>query len=117
MQSSDFGEIFADIAGHTLYTGPPDLGHIREFLCDQACLDRVWQTVKADAEAKPTGDWSIVPDEHGAKVWAYRGNVLWTHARDTKPGDVGGDKWAAGVGNQGPGWSVIVRPRGTDDAP
>ncbi len=117
VQSSDFGEIFADRDGRTLYTGPPDLSHIRELLCDQACLDRVWKTVKAEADATSAGDWSVVSDEGGAKAWAYRGNVLWVHLRDTKPGDVGGDKWAAGVGNQGPGWSVIVRSRGTDDAP
>jgi predicted lipoprotein with Yx(FWY)xxD motif len=117
VQSSDMGEIFADRDGHTLYLAPTELARVKQLMCDDACIAKFWKPVLAAADAKPSGDWSIIADEGGAKVWAYRGSAVFTHTRDTKPGDVGGDKWAAGVGGGGGGWLPITRPRGTDDAP
>jgi predicted lipoprotein with Yx(FWY)xxD motif len=117
IQASDMGEVFADSAGHTLYAAPADLARTKSLLCDDACLAKVWRPVPAAADAKPTGDWSIVADSGGARLWAYRGNPIYTHTRDTEPGAIGGDKWAAGVGGGGGGWTPITRPRGTEDAP
>lgn len=113
VQRSDMGEIFADARGFTLYTQAGSLERIRTLLCRDDCIRQNWRLIPAAAGAQPSGEWTVVesPFGDGAKVWAYKGDPLYTHTRDREPGAVGGDKWAAGSGGAGGGWNPIPRRR------
>jgi predicted lipoprotein with Yx(FWY)xxD motif len=113
LQRSDMGEIFADARGFTLYTQGGSLERIRTLLCRDDCIRKNWRLVTAANGAKPSGEWTVVdsPFGDGEKVWAYKGDPLYTHTRDREPGAVGGDKWAAGSGGAGGGWNPILRRR------
>ena len=43
------------------------------------------------ADAKPSGDWTVVTRKDGGKQWAYKGKPLYTFHKDAKPGDATGD--------------------------
>jgi predicted lipoprotein with Yx(FWY)xxD motif len=45
----------------------------------------------AGADAKATGDWSVVTRDDGTKQWAYNGKPLYLWVKDQKPGDRTGD--------------------------
>ncbi len=45
----------------------------------------------AAADAKASGDWTIVTRDDGSKMWALQGKPVYTFAKDTKPGDTTGD--------------------------
>jgi predicted lipoprotein with Yx(FWY)xxD motif len=113
VQNSDMGAIFADARGHTLYTFSGDLERTKKLMCDDACMRRFWQTIPAAANSQARGDWTAIasPNAKGLLVWAYRGNILYTHTRDKEPGAIGGDKFTAGVGGFGGSWFPIVRRR------
>lgn len=113
VQNADMGEIYADAKGFTLYTQAGSLERIRTLLCRDDCIKQNWRLVPAAKTAKPSGEWTIVasPFGDGGKVWAYKGDPLYTHVRDREPGAVGGDKWAAGSGGAGGGWNPIPRRR------
>jgi predicted lipoprotein with Yx(FWY)xxD motif len=115
VQRSDMGEIFADAQGLTLYTFAGSLDKVRQTVCNDACIAKFWRTVPAAPDAAPSGDWLPVTGEGGARVWAYKGNVVYTHTRDKEPGAIGGDKWAAGVGGGGGGWQPIPRRRDLEE--
>ncbi len=117
VQNSDMGEVFADARGHTLYTFAGQLEKTRQLMCNDDCIRRYWQTIAAAPNTRAAGDWTTVaPPQGGAGlVWAYKGNVLYTHTRDQEPGAIGGDKWAAGVGGAGGGWVPLLRRRDFDD--
>jgi predicted lipoprotein with Yx(FWY)xxD motif len=117
VQNSDMGEVFADARGHTLYTLAGQLDKVKQLMCDDACIRRYWRTIPAAAGSGPAGDWTAVASPAGGAglVWAYKGNVLYTHTRDREPGAIGGDKWAAGVGGAGGGWVPLLRRRDFDD--
>ncbi len=117
VQNSDMGEVFADARGHTLYVFAGQLEKTKLLMCNDDCIKRYWQTIPAATGSGPAGDWTAVasPAEGAGRVWAYRGNVLYTHTRDQEPGAIGGDKWAAGVGGAGGGWVPLLRRRDFDD--
>jgi predicted lipoprotein with Yx(FWY)xxD motif len=117
VQNSDMGEVFADTRGHTLYTFAGQLEKTKQLMCDDTCIRRFWQTIAAAQESRPAGDWTAVASPLGGAglVWAYKGNVVYTHTRDREPGAIGGDKWAAGVGGGGGGWVPLLRRRDFDD--
>jgi len=116
VQNSDMGEIFANEKGLTLYTLAGSLDKIRQVLCDETCIRTYWRSVPAAAGAKPSGDWTLVAAEEGTgSRWAYKGNPVFTHTRDSGPGEVSGDRWAAGVGGIGGGWIPIPRRRDLDE--
>ena len=117
VQNSDMGEVFADARGHTLYVFAGQLEKTKQLMCNEVCIRRYWQTIAAAPSTQPAGDWTAVAPPLGGTglVWAYKGNVLYTHARDQEPGAIGGDKWAAGVGGAGGGWVPLLRRRDFDD--
>jgi predicted lipoprotein with Yx(FWY)xxD motif len=115
VQATDLGEVYANEKGLTLYVGPADLDRVKKIMCDDACIAKSWTFVTAPPDAKPSGHWSITKDPEGKPVWAYRGNPVYIHLRDRAPGDIGGDKWAAGSGGGGGGWQAIVPLRGLDE--
>jgi predicted lipoprotein with Yx(FWY)xxD motif len=116
VQSSDLGEVYANAQGFTLYTVAGSLDKIRQTTCNEACIAAFWRLVPAVAGTQGAGEWTTVasPDGKG-RVWAYKGNPVYTHTRDRGPGRVAGDKWAAGVGGGGGGWIPIPRRRDLEE--
>jgi predicted lipoprotein with Yx(FWY)xxD motif len=51
--------------------------------CTQA-----WPPVRAAADAKPIGGWSIIERKDGVRQWAYNGYALYTSSLDRRLGDV-----------------------------
>ena len=43
------------------------------------------------ADAKTTGDWTVIVRDDGSKQWAYKGKPLYKWMDDHKPGEVDGD--------------------------
>ena len=76
---------FATAAGMTLYTYDKDT-EVGKSNCDAVC-SVVWPVAAPAANAKPTGDWSIIVREGGAKQWAYRSKPVYTHAKDQQSGE------------------------------
>ena len=58
-----------------------------------------------ERDAKPVGNWTIGTGVYGERQWAYRGNLVFTHTRDKKPGEIEGHRFAAGIGQSG--WVAI----------
>ena len=82
------GKALADAKGMTLYTFDRDAAGKSN--CTGQCAQN-WPPLVAAADAKPSGDWTVVTREDGAKQWAYKGKPLYTWTKDTKAGDVTGD--------------------------
>ncbi|NDD74720.1 MAG: hypothetical protein EBZ40_07055 [Gammaproteobacteria bacterium] len=117
VQASDMGEVFADAKGATLYTLGLPIEKIRKTTCDENCIRRNWRLVPSSAGATASGEWTLVKPPAvlatpGVKtVWAYKGDVLYTHTRDRGPGAIGGDKWAVGASGGTNGWYPVLRRR------
>lgn len=79
-------------AGMTVYTFDNDKAGSGKSMCNDGCA-KAWPPVMADANAKASGDWSIVTRDDGGKQWAYKGQPLYLFAKDTKAGDKTGDKF------------------------
>jgi predicted lipoprotein with Yx(FWY)xxD motif len=56
-----------------------------------------WPPLMAGADAKPTGDWTVVKRDDGKMMWAYKGKPLYTFKRDTAPGETNGDGFLNGA--------------------
>lgn len=82
------GKVLADPKGMTLYTFDRDTAGTSN--CNDQCAQN-WPPLGAAADAKTSGDWTVVTRKDGAKQWAYKTKPLYTWAKDTKPGDVTGD--------------------------
>lgn len=82
------GKVLADSKGMTLYTFDRDAPGKSN--CSGQCAQN-WPPFMAAANAAPSGNWTIVTRDDGAKQWAYKGKPLYTWAKDSKPGDVTGD--------------------------
>jgi predicted lipoprotein with Yx(FWY)xxD motif len=82
------GKALVDGKGMTLYTFDRDVAGKSN--CNGACITN-WPALGAAADAKPSGDWTVVARDDGGKQWAYKGKPLYTFAKDAKPGDAAGD--------------------------
>jgi predicted lipoprotein with Yx(FWY)xxD motif len=82
------GKALVDAKGLTLYTFDRDAAGKSN--CNGVCATN-WPPLMAGADAKASGDWTIVTRDDGGKQWAYKGKPLYEFAKDTKPGDVTGD--------------------------
>jgi predicted lipoprotein with Yx(FWY)xxD motif len=82
------GKALVDGKGMTLYIFDRDTAG--KSSCNGACITN-WPALTAAADAKPSGDWTVVTRDDGAKQWAYKGKPLYTFAKDGKPGDATGD--------------------------
>jgi predicted lipoprotein with Yx(FWY)xxD motif len=80
--------VLTNTAGMTLYTFDKDAGG--KSMCNGPCAAN-WPPLMAGADAKASGDWSIVTRDDGAKQWAYKGKPVYLWAKDQKPGDKTGD--------------------------
>jgi len=92
------GKALVDAKGMTLYVFDKDTAG--KSACNGKCAT-TWPPLMAAADAKASGDWSIVTRDDGAKQWAYKGKPLYTWSKDKAPGDVTGD----GVNNV---WRIAV---------
>ena len=78
------GKALVDAKGMTLYVFDKDAAGKSN--CNGPCATN-WPPLMAKADAKASGDWSIVTRDDGGKQWAYKGKPLYAWAKDTKPGD------------------------------
>ena len=88
------GKALVDSKGMTLYTFDKDANG--KSMCNSPCAEN-WPPLMASADAKPTGDWTIVARDDGKMVWAYKGKPLYTWKKDSAPGDTTGDGFNNGV--------------------
>jgi len=93
------GKALVDAKGMTLYTFDKDSAG--KSACNGACATN-WPPLMAAAEAKGSGEWTVITRDDGMKQWAYKGKPLYTWAKDSKPGDATGD----GVANNT--WHVAM---------
>jgi predicted lipoprotein with Yx(FWY)xxD motif len=82
--------VFATPAGATVYTFDKDVANSGKSTCNAQCAT-AWPPVAAQASDTASGDWSVVTRDDGSKQWAYKGQPLYTFAKDAKPGDTTGD--------------------------
>jgi predicted lipoprotein with Yx(FWY)xxD motif len=82
------GKTLVDAKGMTLYVFDKDASG--KSACNGPCATN-WPPLMAGADAKASGDWTVVTRDDGSKQWAYKSKPLYTWAKDTKPGDVTGD--------------------------
>lgn len=82
------GKALVDAKGMTLYVFDKDTAG--KSACNGKCAT-TWPPLMVAADAKASGDWSIVTRDDGAKQWAYKGKPLYTWSKDKAPGDVTGD--------------------------
>lgn len=78
---------FTDPRGMTLYTykkDPPG-----KPTCAGDCAQS-WRPALAPPYAAPTGEWTVIAREDGARQWAYKSRPLYTYAKDVDPGSVYG---------------------------
>ena len=80
--------VYADSKGLTLYTYDKDT-EPNKSACAGDCV-KAWPVAVAPADAQPTGNWTIVARDDGAKQWALHGKPLYTSVKDKKIGDNGG---------------------------
>jgi predicted lipoprotein with Yx(FWY)xxD motif len=90
VQKTSGGEILVDPNGMTVYTYDSDVAG--KSTCMGDCAE-YWPPVKASADARATGDLTVITRDDGSKQWADHGKPLYTFVKDKKPGDVMGDKF------------------------
>ena len=86
--SDTLGDYLAGPTGMTLYVFDKDASGKSN--CNGPCATN-WPPLMANADAKASGDWSIVARDDGGKQWAHKGKPLYAYSKDAKPGDVTGD--------------------------
>lgn len=85
---------WVDAKGMTLYTFDKDSAG--KSACNGQCAAN-WPPLMAGADAKPSGDWTVITRDDGGKQWAYKGKPLYAWVKDTKPGEKTGDGFANGA--------------------
>ncbi|MEQ1950575.1 hypothetical protein [Mesorhizobium sp. CN2-181] len=88
VMDSSAGKIWTDQNGMTLYTYDKDAAGKSN--CYDKCATN-WPPLKAAADAKAMGEWTVVERKDGTKMWAYDGHPLYTFIMDKKVGDVTGE--------------------------
>lgn len=58
--------------------------------CDAKCL-QTWKPYVAASDALPSGHWTIVTRDDGARQWAYQGYAVYSYTGDKKAGDMTGN--------------------------
>ncbi len=85
-------KIYTDAHGMTLYIYDKDGKNVSN--CNGKCATN-WPPLKAAADAKAEGEWTVVKRKDGTHMWAYEGKPVYTYLKDKKAGDMKGD----GVGD------------------
>ena len=82
------GSVLTDYKGMTLYYfDRADSG--RKSTCDGKCAEK-WIPLAASANAKATGDFTVIVRSDKSWMWAYRYRPLYTWHEDKAPGDANG---------------------------
>ena len=82
--------VLTNSAGMTLYTFDKDAAGSGKSTCNGPCATN-WPPLLAAADARSSGDYTIITRDDGAKQWAYKGKPLYLWIKDSKPGDRTGD--------------------------
>lgn len=82
--------VLTNSAGMTLYTFDKDTAGSGKSVCNGACAG-LWPPLLATADAKSSGDYTVITRDDGARQWAYKGKPLYLWSKDTKPGERSGD--------------------------
>ena len=82
--------VLTNSAGMTLYTFDKDVVGSGKSVCNGTCAG-LWPPLLAAADAKSSGDYTIITRDDGARQWAYKGKPLYLWTKDTKPGERSGD--------------------------
>lgn len=82
------GKVLTDSKGMTLYTFDRDAAGKSN--CNGPCAQN-WPPLAASADAKASGEWTVVTRDDGSKMWAYKSKPVYTWVRDTKAGDTTGE--------------------------
>lgn len=88
------GKTLVDAKGMTLYVFDKDSGG--KSACNGACTTN-WPPLMAAADAKESGEYTVVKRDDGSAQWAYKAKPLYTWAKDTKAGDITGDGFLNGA--------------------
>jgi len=81
-----------DAKGMTLYVFDKDAAGSGKSACNGPCA-AAWPPLMATGDAKPSGEWSVVTRDDGAKQWAYKGKPVYLWSKDAKAGDRTGDNF------------------------
>ena len=84
------GGVITNAAGMTLYTFDKDAAGSGKSACNGPCAAN-WPPLLAAADAKPSGDYTIVTRDDGGRQWALKGKPPYRWVKDQKPGDRTGD--------------------------
>ena len=82
--------VLVNADGMSLYTFDKDTVGSGKSNCNGPCAV-IWPPLVAAADAKASGDWSIITRDDGGTQWAYKGKPLYRWSKDQKPGDRTGD--------------------------
>jgi predicted lipoprotein with Yx(FWY)xxD motif len=88
------GPALVNAKGMTLYTFAKDSAG--KSACNGPCATN-WPILAAAADAKSSGDWTVVTRDDGSKMWAHKGKPLYTFKQDMAAGDVKGDGFLNGA--------------------
>ncbi len=106
VQQVDLGLTYANAEGLTIYA-PVDINAINAAqTCPEECMKTNWRAILAKPGEQSVGNWVIVENEAKQSQWSYKGQLLYTHTRDEKPGDMKGNGIAVGY-RIGDGWRII----------
>lgn len=106
IEQVDLGLAYANAEGLTIYA-PVDINAINAAqTCPEECMKANWRAILAKPGERSVGSWVIVDNEAGQKQWSFKGQLLYTHTRDRKPGDMKGNGIAVGY-RIGDGWRII----------
>ena len=79
-------------SGMTLYTFDNDPTNAGKSVCNGPCA-AIWPPLMAGAADQPSGSFSVVTRDDGARQWAYKGKPLYFYKADQKAGDRSGDNF------------------------
>ena len=86
------GGVLVAANGMTLYTFDTDKAGSGKSVCNGPCAG-LWPPLMAGATDQPTGDYSVVTRDDGARQVAYKGKPLYFYKADQKAGDRTGDNF------------------------
>ncbi len=78
--------------GMTLYTFDRDAVNAGKSACNGACAT-LWPPLTASAADQPSGAWSVIVRDDGARQWAYKGKPVYFYAKDKRAGERSGDNF------------------------
>jgi predicted lipoprotein with Yx(FWY)xxD motif len=88
MGTTTMGAALVDTKGMALYTLDADVGG--KSTCNGDCAAQ-WIPLPVADGATPLKDWSVVVRDDGTRMWAYKGQPVYTFVEDKAAGDVMGD--------------------------